>query len=204
MISSFEIGWTAGFLEGEGSFLFNKGSINVVASQVQKEPLERLVKLYGGALYDYEIRNKRANPAWRWCLSGPAAVGLMMTLYKRMSPKRQAQIESALHEWKARPPATRYRVACPYGHVYDEKNTYRAVRNGRQVGRYCRACAAVRESERRRRLKDPSPLVSTAGEVAPGEGLPRPRKPSPPTASRMIAHGEGRLKASHPRSYVEG
>ena len=43
--------WSAGFLEGEGAFMKNgTGGIVVTASQVQKEPLDRLYKLFGGGM----------------------------------------------------------------------------------------------------------------------------------------------------------
>lgn len=48
-ISLVQLGWAAGFLEGEGSFT-NGGSPCVSAGQVQREPLERLSALFGGRI----------------------------------------------------------------------------------------------------------------------------------------------------------
>ena len=50
-MTEFERGWVIGFLEGEGSFDGGK-RFQVKASQVQREPLERLCKYTGlGKVY---------------------------------------------------------------------------------------------------------------------------------------------------------
>lgn len=90
--------WAAGFLEGEGSFRGGEGDSKVVAAQVQKEPLERLKTLFGGSLY-LELKNNKNSKhkdIWWWKTYGARARGIMMTLYSLMSPRRQAQIKSAL------------------------------------------------------------------------------------------------------------
>lgn len=89
--------WAAGFLEGEGYFGHTGGSEVVRAPQVNPEPVERLLKLFGGRV----TLNKRKTPAgndtqyWVWQVSGARARGVMMTLYSLLSNKRQAQIETA-------------------------------------------------------------------------------------------------------------
>src|SRR5262245_673625 len=95
-----EICWAAGFLEGEGTFdgaAKGRGP-RVIAWQVQKEPLERLQRLFGGSLRYFERRNAPANhsPVYTWHLSGENARGCMMTIYVLMSPKRQVRIEEIL------------------------------------------------------------------------------------------------------------
>lgn len=95
MISAIEIGWVAGFLEGEGSFT---GWTGVKAAQKQLEPLERLQALFGGSL------SRHGNDMHIWQLYGARARGLMMTLYSLMSPRRKEQIRKQLHFWKARRP----------------------------------------------------------------------------------------------------
>lgn len=51
-VSTLQLAWAAGFIEGEGSF-----SNTVTAAQVQKEPIERLHALFGGRIY--QRQNKR-------------------------------------------------------------------------------------------------------------------------------------------------
>lgn len=86
-----QIEWAAGFLEGEGTF----EKCRVRASQKQKEPLTRLKKYFGGTItinaYDY------LEPIYRWNISGSRARGVMLTLYRLMSPRRQKQIRKGLN-----------------------------------------------------------------------------------------------------------
>lgn len=95
-----DLGWAAGFLEGEGSFMLQGNSQRVCASQVQREPLDRLQQLLGGAITKKIQRSAKPNhqPQQSWYVSGPRARGIMMTIYSFMSPKRQEQIKRALGE----------------------------------------------------------------------------------------------------------
>lgn len=106
--------WAVGFLEGEGNFnyqaksymmksgkLCNKGAkypkFAVKASQVQREPLERLQKLFNGSIYGpINKKHPNQNPQYAWQVTGPRARGVMMTVYSLMSPKRKGQIKYAL------------------------------------------------------------------------------------------------------------
>jgi hypothetical protein len=94
--TSIEIGWIAGFLEGEGSFA-KRGS-GVTATQVQKEPIVRLLQMLGGRIY---LRRRVDKPKaqknrWLWTIGGARARGVMLTIYPLMSPKRQLQIRRSL------------------------------------------------------------------------------------------------------------
>ena len=96
--SLLEIGWAAGFIEGDGSFARNKFSGSVCVSQVNLEPLEHLLEIFGGSVY--RKRFKRTNPAWNdaheWRATGPRSRGIMMTLYSMLSAMRQEQVRCAL------------------------------------------------------------------------------------------------------------
>lgn len=116
--------WAAAFLEGEGSFTVNNGTLRVTANQVQREPLERLRAIFGGKV-SLTIPSRRRfikseQPLSMWNLNGPQAIGLAMSVYKTMSPRRKAQIIAAMAPWKAAPPSPRYRNFCRLGHPYDE------------------------------------------------------------------------------------
>lgn len=90
-----EFYWAAGFLEGEGSFIFVKsdGSIRVTAGQKYREPLERLRRVIGGAIY-----GPGKAGFYRWDCRGKFAEReqLMRRLYPLMSSRRQEQIDVAL------------------------------------------------------------------------------------------------------------
>lgn len=122
-----DIAWAAGFLEGEGSFQKSRYSIRTDASQVQREPLERLQKLFGGPIYRRYQRG--TDEIHTWAVHGQMAASIMMTLYVLMSPKRQRQILKCLGFWKTR--RVYPRTHCPQGHEYE------AVRNKQ---RRCKIC----------------------------------------------------------------
>lgn len=94
-----DLEWAAGFLEGEGCFSTCGGkypSAQVDAAQIQREPLERLQRLFGGRVSVMRQGTKPdASPLWRWRVSGPRARGISMTLYSLMSTRRQGQIRDA-------------------------------------------------------------------------------------------------------------
>lgn len=95
-----DLAWAAGFLEGEGSFGCHGGSTRVSAGQVQKEPLDRLSKLFGGKMWLKQPTGMSTKPIWIWYLKSKRSAAVMMTLYSFMSPKRKTEIEGALDVWK--------------------------------------------------------------------------------------------------------
>ena len=99
MITTNEISWASGFLEGEGSFL-NHGSPCVTAAQVQREPLDRLVRMFGGSLRQRSTNGFSDKLIWVWKLRKKKSVQVMMTLYVLMSPKRQTEIKNSLERWR--------------------------------------------------------------------------------------------------------
>jgi len=156
MIRMIDLGWTAGFLEGEGSFWAQHHIPCVTASQVQREPLERLEMLYGGRIYRMRNFSKKSEqPIHRWQVSGAQGRGLMMTLYPLMSPRRQGQIVKALSAWLSfRPKAPRFPIRaskthCPQGHEYTEDNTY-TFPDGRRECRECRRIHSLHSMRKRR------------------------------------------------------
>ncbi len=89
-----ELGWIAGFLEGEGCFNTagsNPGTQRVTAVQKQREPLLRLQELLGGRVYP-----RFRDGCFGWSVTGARARGIMLTLYALMSPRRKDQIRAAL------------------------------------------------------------------------------------------------------------
>lgn len=93
-ISSRDLGWCAGFLEGEGSFTRGtKGqSLSIRAGQKTREPLDKLQSLLGG-----RIRKAHSqNGIYRWTICGARARGVAMTLYSLMSERRKKQIKEGL------------------------------------------------------------------------------------------------------------
>ena len=91
--------WAAGFLEGEGSFMQWQGRARIKATQVDREPLERLQALFGGPICKEGGPSRATNPrrqeAWYWAVSGERALYVIETVERHMSAKRKEQIAKA-------------------------------------------------------------------------------------------------------------
>lgn len=95
-----DLGWAAGFLEGEGSFVrCGYASQAVTAVQADQEPLLRLQEIFGGRITKKAPEANRLSRKgfYRWGIAGARARGVMYTLYTMMTIRRQAQIRSALN-----------------------------------------------------------------------------------------------------------
>ena len=94
-----DLEWAAGFLEGEGNFRGvdkGEGTARVRCSQCNREPMDRIVALFGGSLTFLKRRSPERQDVWSWQLSGARARGVMLTLYSLMSQKRKEQIAGSL------------------------------------------------------------------------------------------------------------
>lgn len=89
------LAWAAGFLEGEGSFHQAARGRSTIASaaQVNGEPVQQLMALFGGSAKQYPLRD---GLIWKWSAHGARARGIAMTLFPLMSARRQEQIRHAL------------------------------------------------------------------------------------------------------------
>jgi hypothetical protein len=97
----FELGWAAGFLEGEGSFHLSK-SVRISAGQQSIEPLVRLQRALGcGRIRAAGTPGRGAHKAhwsktWSWTLGGVLAAEVMRVLEPHMSARRREQIRVCL------------------------------------------------------------------------------------------------------------
>lgn len=115
----------------------------VSASQVQREPLERMQRFCGGNLNQYSQEAVKGRIYHRWQVYGFHAEDLMKMLFGLMSPRRQGQITACL-SWYATRPGKNFikggRKICRNGlHPWVEDNIYSDSRGKK----YCRACAAI-------------------------------------------------------------
>ena len=100
-----DMAWAAGFVEGEGNFtpLRVKGHSyeRVMVAQVNREPLERMLALFGGNILKIHrnapLKDGTKPFIWQWRASGARARGIMFTLFSFMSAKRKGQIKFALN-----------------------------------------------------------------------------------------------------------
>lgn len=99
LVKATDLHWTAGFVDGDGCFTLAGKSPRIQAGQVQRAPLDRLVRLWGGTIC-LRKSYQRSKASHTWVVGGHTAVALMMMLYDLMSPPRQLQIERVLRQWK--------------------------------------------------------------------------------------------------------
>lgn len=161
-----ELEFAAGFLLGEGCFSRSRKTCpRIDAAQAELWPLEKMKRLFGGALRPWTSKSvvaKGGKPMYYWQLAGHAATGLMMTLYPLLSPKRRAEIRAVLADWRAGPVANYLKPACAQGHPFIPENTHRHFsRAGGKpyMRRQCLACRRAsrlkeRARERQRRLAE--------------------------------------------------
>jgi hypothetical protein len=86
-----EIAWAAGFLEGEGSFRLDT-TPTVRADQINREPLEKLARCFGGRIYQRKSLTTAGNTVYCWSIHGDMARSLMNGVFLYMSKKKQERI----------------------------------------------------------------------------------------------------------------
>ena len=101
MISTADIAWLAGLLEGEGSF-FYKTSPAIRLKMADRDVVERAGRLLGVRQVMPQQPDKR-HPEWKLqylaqLYSAPAA-GWMMTIYQFMGVRRKERIRDVLARW---------------------------------------------------------------------------------------------------------
>jgi hypothetical protein len=109
MIPMHEIGWIAGFLEGEGFFTTvgrTEKTPRIEAGQVDIGPIDRLHDRFGGKMWQelrggvYGRYKGNRQPFWRWYCPPSESVQIMMTIWPLVSTKRRLEIEKCLAIWK--------------------------------------------------------------------------------------------------------
>ncbi|MGH8897521.1 MAG: LAGLIDADG family homing endonuclease [Egibacteraceae bacterium] len=104
-MTTHEIYWLAGLLEGEGCFSTGgrRGHILVTLHMTDRDTMERAAMLLQ-ATVGYRPRNKPPRkPSWYCTIKGYRAAAWMMTLYALLGARRQARIRELLVSWKKRP-----------------------------------------------------------------------------------------------------
>ncbi len=101
--TTLDIAWAAGLYEGEGSCLHGSRDgkyltgMAVSLSQKDRWILDRLRALFGGTVKDYTRHvtgHTDVSATYHyWRLDGLRSRGFLMTIFKFLSPKRQAQVK---------------------------------------------------------------------------------------------------------------
>lgn len=136
--------WTAGFLEGDGSFNSSGKSVTISAGQHARNK-EVLIELQ--VFFDGNISYQKKKNQFCWRLHGNHAIALMFTLYSFMTPKRQKEIKRCIKKWKTQRNIRFDDSYCARGHPLSGKNLYISPKGVKE----CRKC--INENQRKRRNK---------------------------------------------------
>lgn len=123
-MTSREIAWLAGLLEGEGCFSLTKGSVTVQVTMTDRDIVERSAWLVGAPSVGTHATShtKRGHQVcYRWTLCGSSAAAWMMTIYPFMGERRRATIRARLARWKQ---TGFYRREITCGHPDAEHNAH--------------------------------------------------------------------------------
>ena len=109
-VSTLDIAWLAGLLEGEGCFFVanhvkNKGGkiykqIGISLVMTDEEPVNKAAELLNVNVFGRR-KLKSGKTIHRLTCTGSKAAAWMMTIYTLLCPRRQAKIEECLSVWKA-------------------------------------------------------------------------------------------------------
>lgn len=99
--------WAAGFIDGEGTVLVrrskSRGYVGYVgyvqAVQIDLEPLERLVRIFGGTIYQKKRMNENHHQCWVWMLTKQAEIERALdAMAPYLTVKRRAA--SLVRNWR--------------------------------------------------------------------------------------------------------
>lgn len=155
MITTPDLHWLAGWLEGEGTFYLGKQSdLLVVGATTDEDVAHRACDILGGVICGPYSNKRRpsSKPHWQVRVHRRSeAAGWMMTLYSIMGRRRREKIRECLMAWRAktpRPHPNSLKTHCLRWHEFTSENT----RVGKNGGRLCRTCDRLRKARLHRLL----------------------------------------------------
>lgn len=111
-MSTADIYWLAGYLEGEGSFGYKDWSPRITFQTTDFDVAHHAGLLLGRGPRGPLQRSPSRKPIWYTAAYGQRAASWMMTLYALLGVRRQASIRNALQRWRVSrnmpPRATEY------------------------------------------------------------------------------------------------
>ena len=144
-VSSIDIAWLAGLVEGEGCFKNNGSTPSIVVQMTDQDVIQKIANLFNTKIMGpYGPYAAQKQPTYIAQYSGKAAVGWMMTLYNLLGERRKAKIEELLNQWKKRQTVNPNRKsACHSDEPYFAKNL-------------CRKCYMKKYHEDKKNAHSPS------------------------------------------------
>ena len=105
-ITSQQIHWIAGILEGEGCFFGGwSGGINIRLVMTDKDVVDRVADFFGSkvSISDRTKKLPQWKEAYKTQVGGLKAAQWMMIIYSLMGIRRKEKIEELLKIWKSKP-----------------------------------------------------------------------------------------------------
>jgi hypothetical protein len=99
-MTTLDIAWLAGVLEGEASFGVGKGSPNIQVQMTDEDIIERIRKLWRVRPRAPWMRKDGYKPVHGAYLHGVDAIGWMMTIYTFMGVRRREKIKAVIQQWR--------------------------------------------------------------------------------------------------------
>lgn len=97
IVEQWEIAWTAGLLEGEGSFYWRDSkTLKVSCGSTDLDILEQLRDIWGGSIYETAKQKSHHKQAWVWIVHGIQAKSLMVAVLPYMMSRRGQKIKECL------------------------------------------------------------------------------------------------------------
>lgn len=146
MISTPELWWLAGILEGEGCFGPAKHTVRIQLAMCDRDVVEKVARLLGVRVTTSVDKRPGNQIQYRAYIQGHRAAAWLMTLYTMMGARRKARIRESLLWWLTLRVYNGLRTHCPKGHPLSGPNLYRWERQ-----RACRTCSIARTAEWNRR-----------------------------------------------------
>lgn len=156
MVTTIEIAWLVGLMEGEGYFAHTSHSLAMRLAMNDEDVVRRAARLLRGPDYSPSARLLPSGKlSWYVDVNGKTAAQWMMTLYPLMGERRQAKIRASLALWRIQPGVGQYnrlRTHCKRGHEFTPENTRPYISRIGTLCRQCRECDRIRSQRSRIRL----------------------------------------------------
>lgn len=96
------IAWTAGIIEGEGSFsLTYPAKVVIKVQMTDKDVVKKLHDTFGGSFFFSKRKQDHHKDSWIWSLQGMSAVSLMYKILPYMGERRSLRINECISAFEA-------------------------------------------------------------------------------------------------------
>ena len=143
-LSDIDLGWVAGFIEGEGYFGWAGTTPNIQVAQVQYWPLEKMKELCGGNISFLKRKAIKGEIYYRWYIYGKGATELIKLIYPLLSPRRKEQAKKVYtRRYKQINKPKPHKTHCIHGHALTADNIIKTSRGDK----VCKVCHRKQNNE---------------------------------------------------------